>query len=323
MKISMVYLLIAQMFCSLALAQTEATTDTTSAANTSAISEADTTVEKTPEYTLVDVDDMVGGAAHRFGVALFFIGGYSDKQFRRDNPSFDIFDSYVAFSYLLSNDIRVSARPAFGYSTEGVNIYGDEVTNKIRIRDFSFAASVRNIFSDYIDPALELKFKPRLYLPTSDASKDTGMIARLRLETRLLYYLNRYTWMEFYVKPSYFFQRNTVALSYANPKRPPVLQTTALADSEHGVELHYNLSRTFSLQPAVGFTEFWTNTSDVNTAREKIQFRQTSLLYGMGLEVRPTRTISFILGVRTEKDLIVADKSEETSYSLLWNSILF
>lgn len=335
-------LLIIQFLCSIALAQNldpestntpetsntsnaiSVTTDstTTSGATTTTTSTATAIPAESRAVLTDDIDEMNFGN-QRFGASLFFIGGYYDQQFRNSRPSFDIYDSYIALSYFINNDVVVSARPAFGYSTQGVNSYGDEVTDQIRMRDFSFAASIRNILEDYIDPAWSIKFKPRLYLPTSAASKDSGMIARLRLEWEVRRYLSRYSYLKFYVKPSYFFQRNTVALTNTNPKKPNQLQTTAMADSEHGVMLSVDLSRTFSVQGEMLFDEFWSNTSDVNTDRERTQFRQSSFLYGGGLEVRPTKTIMFIVGVRTEKNLILTDRSDETSYSLLFNSVLF
>ncbi len=309
-------LLIVQFLFSVSFAQNE-TSEQSSATSVTA------TATRESGSTLTDDVDEINFGNQRFGASLFFIGGYKDQQFRNANPSFDIFDSYISLSYFVNHDILISARPAFGYSIEGVNSYGDEVTNKIRIRDFSFAASIRNILEDYIDPAWSVRFKPRLYLPTSEASKDSGMIARLRLEWDVRRYLGRHSYLRFFVKPSYYFQRTTVALSNANPNRPNQLQTTAMADSDHGVTLSANLNRTFSLQGTLEFEEFWSNTSDVNTDRERNQFRQSNFYYGGGLEVRPSRSIMFIVGARTEKNLILTDRSDETSYSLLFNSILF
>lgn len=258
-----------------------------------------------------------------FNISLFMIGGYSDQQFRNGDPSFDIFDSYIAFNYNINPDVRVSARPAFGYSTDGVNKYGDKVGDKIRIRDFSFAASIRNILEGTLPDVLALKFKPRLYLPTSDGSKDQGMIAAFQAETELKYYFSRYNTLKFYMKPRYYFQRNTVFIDNSNPKKPNSLKTTSLVDSEHGVELSLDISKQFAFKPTAAFEESWSNTSNVNTDYERAQFRKTNVFYGAGLEIKPTRDFSFTVGVRTTKNIIDTTKTEETSYSVLTDIDLF
>ena len=127
-----------------------------------------------------------------FSVTAFFLGGYSDQQFYNENPSFAIFDSYISFNYHVNRDVRLSARPAFGYSTSGNGRNGDPQMDKATIRDFSFAGSIRNIGEDWLPDDVALKFKPRLFLPTSDASKDQGLIAKFRFEWEIKYYVGRY-----------------------------------------------------------------------------------------------------------------------------------
>ena len=258
-----------------------------------------------------------------FSISLFMIGGYSDQQFRNANPSFDIFDSYLAFNYNINPDVRISARPAFGYSTDGVNKYSDKVGDRSRIRDFSFAGSIRNILENILDDSLSLKFKPRLYLPTSDGSKDQGMIASFLAETELKYYLSRYNSFKFYIKPKYYFQRNTVYLDNSIPSRPNYLKQTTMMDSEHGLEFNYDISKFFALKPIVAFEESWSNTSSVNTSKEADQYHKTTIFYGGGIEIKPTRDFSFTVGVRTTKDLITPAKTEETGYSILTDISVF
>ncbi len=258
-----------------------------------------------------------------FGITLFLIGGYSDKQFYGEKPSFDVFDSYVSFNYRASKDLRFGARPAFGYATEGFNKYGDETNNRARIRDFSFLMTMYNLFEDIMPLKTDLKFQPRVYLPTSDGSKDQGMIARLRTELELRYFIDKYSTIRYNISPSYYFQRNTVYLDNANPKKPNSLKTTSQADLEQTVELSWNMNKYYSIKPAIGFSEVWSNTSDLNSTREQQQFRKTSLLYGAGIEIRPVRNFNFTVGARTEKDLLNSDKSEETSYSIMTGATLY
>ncbi len=258
-----------------------------------------------------------------FSVTAFFLGGYSDQQFYNENPSFGIFDSYISFNYHVNRDVRLSARPAFGYSTSGNGRNGDPQMDKATIRDFSFAGSIRNIGEDYLPDDVTLKFKPRLFLPTSDASKEQGMIAKFRFEWEIKYYVGRYNNFRIYLVPNYYFQRNTVYLRPALGEKPAVLNTTMLADSEHGIEYSYDINKYFALKPAIGFEESWSNTSQANSDREKVQYRKSEWYYGGGFEVNPSRSWGFTLGVRTKKDLINTDKSVETSYTILADAVLF
>lgn len=258
-----------------------------------------------------------------FSVTAFFLGGYSDQQFYNENPSFAIFDSYISFNYHVNRDVRLSARPAFGYSTSGNGRNGDPQMDKATIRDFSFAGSIRNIGEDWLPDDVTLKFKPRLFLPTSDASKDQGLIAKFRFEWEIKYYVGRYNNFRVYLVPNYYFQRNTVYASQPVGNKPSLLYTTTMADSEHGVEYSYDINKYFALKPAIGFEETWSNTSDVNTDRERNQYRKSEWYYGAGIEVNPSRAWGFTLGVRTKKDLINTDKSVETSYTILTDAVLF
>ncbi len=258
-----------------------------------------------------------------YSVSAYFLGGYSDQQFYNENPSFGIFDSYVSFNYQANPDVRLSARPAFGYATAGIDAKGKNVTDKAYNRDFSFAASIKNIGEDFLPEDIKLKFKPRLYLPTSDGSQEQGMIAKFRFEWEIKYYVSRYNNFRIYLVPNYYFQKNTVYLRPAIGASKAELKSTTMVDSEHGIEYTQELNKIFGLKPSIGFKEVWSNTSNVNTDREKVQYRQSSWYYGGGLEVNPSRDWGFTVGVRTEKDLINTDRSEETSYTILADAVIF
>lgn len=250
----------------------------------------------------------------KFGVTWFFIGGQTLNNQTDKLSSFDIFDSYISFNYKISDDFRIAARPTFGYALQGTANNGRETNNRARIRDFSFVASFYNVAEDYLPANASYKFQPRLYLPTSDGSKDEGMIARLRFEQDLRFKLANYNELLIYAKPSYYFQRSTVYLNSAGK-----LRTTKAADSEHGIEYSYSLNKMFSLKPALNFVESWSNKSAAN---QKSTTRGSVLDYRLGLEVRATRDISFTVGLQNEQDLL-AQKDDTLSYSLLTGGTFF
>lgn len=255
-----------------------------------------------------------------FGVTYFLIGGQTlDK--KNELSSVDVFDSYLSFNYKINPDFRISARPSFGYSMEGRNKYGDNVTNKSRVRDFSFVATFNNVLENTLPVMTAYKIAPRLYLPTSDESKDQGLIARLRVENELRWNFAKYSDVRFYALPSYYFQRSTAYLSNSNPKKPNDPKLTNMADLEHGVEISYSLNKMFSLKPALNFIDKWSNSSGANPFLRP--YHSSVVDYRLGLEVRATREFGFTVGLQSEQDLIRADKKRELSYSVLTGGTLF
>jgi len=256
-----------------------------------------------------------------FGITFFNLAGYSDQQFRQSDPSFTVYDSFISFNYKVNRDFRIGARPAFGYTTSGVNFKGDQVGDRMVTRDFSFVAKFLNILEDQIPAALDLSNQFRLYLPSSDASKNQGMIARLRSEMQAVYHISRGVEVRYYAKPSYYFQRtNSYAFYYPDSPNKPVARTTPFMDLEHGGEVSFDLNRYFALHPAFEFQESWSNTS---AAENLGQYRTTSLRTGIGLEIAPSRDLNFILSIQSTQDLIRTDVTPETGYVLMTNAALF
>lgn len=256
-----------------------------------------------------------------FSITFFNLGGYSDSQFREARPSFAMYDSFISFNYKVNRDFRIGARPAFGYTTGGLDDRGKETTDHMYTRDFSLVAKFLNMFEDSLPAALDISNQFRLYLPTSDGSKAQGMIARLRSEFQAVYHLSRGMEIRYYAKPSYYFQRSTYTTTYY-PDRPtvPVNRTTKFMDLEHGGEFSYDLNRYFALKPAFEFGEEWSNSSPANGLT---QYRTSTLRTGLGLEIAPSRNLNFLVAIQSTQDLIFPDNTPETSYVLMTNATLF
>lgn len=276
------------------------------------------TLEKTATVATAASQDRPQRGA--FGVTYYFIGGQNFATSTQDASSFDIFDSYLSFNYKVDQDLRFAARPAFGYTVEGYNKHGDDVNSKSRVRDFSFVMTAYNVAEDYLPATIEYQIQPRVYIPTSDDSKDQGMVARLRVGQEMRWNFQKYSNLRFYLTPSYFFQRSTTYLSNSNPKKPNSLKTTAMADSEHGVELVYSLSRYFSVKPALNFVDKWSNDSAANNLE---RYHSSVVDYRLGFEIRADRNLSFTIGLQSEQDLINTQKPRELSYSLMTGGTLF
>ncbi len=260
-----------------------------------------------------------------FGMAFYSLGGYDDSQFNNSDPSFSMYDAYVSLSWKMPNDIRLALLPTFGYTTSGKDNRGQEATDKFYWRDFSISVAQNNLFEDYIGASWNLKQKARLYLPTSDGSKEEGMIARIRLELEARYNLDRYSSVRAYIKPSYYFQRSKSYLSGTKVK------SSKLIDAENGAELNWSLNKYFSVKPGFEIKEKWANYSEANasdlksfnkTTDEWMNFNgthSTVIDYRFGVEIRPTRSMSFTIGIQDEHDLADPSVAPMTSYSLLTN----
>ncbi len=255
-----------------------------------------------------------------FSVSLFSLGGFKDKQFRSADPSMELFDNYVSFNYKINRDFRISARPAFGYSTEGRNTSGKEVTSKIRTRDFSLVAKFSNLFEDSLPATLDLSNSFRLYLPTSDSSIESGMIARLRYEIEGRQNFQKSNSFRYYAKPSYYFQRTTAFLDNSDPKKPNQVRTTSKLDIEHGGEFSFGVNTYFSAKPGFEIQEKWSNSSE---AENKEEFHTTTIRTGFGVEVRPHSDVNFTVSIDSTRDLISTDKPAETGYTLMTNITMY
>jgi hypothetical protein len=291
------------------------------AANNSTMVAPSTTDTVKTSKVVEDDEDFFSKSS--FGIMWYSLSGYDDVQFHNPDPSFAMFDSYVAFSWRLPNDIRLSLLPTFGYTTSGYDGFGNKTTDKFYWRDFSIAVAQNHLLEDYLPAKWDLKQKARLYLPTSDGSKAQGMIARLRLEFETRYHVDRYSYVRIYAKPSYYFQRST---TYLNPNNN--MRTTYLADSEHGAEYSWDINKWFALQPGFAFQEAWNNRSDANSADLAGRYgdynavHQSEIDYRFGIETRPTRDMSFIFGIQDAHDLAHPGETPQTSYTLLANITL-
>lgn len=296
----------------------QATTSTTSAAPETKTSGNGIVVRDDPDYF----------SKSSFGMAFYSLGGYDDSQFRNADPSFAVYDSYFSFSWKMPNDIRLALLPTFGYNTSGNDYVGRQVTDKFYWRDFSLSVAQNRLLENYLSASWSLKQKARLYLPTSDGSKEEGMIARLRLEVEARYNLDRYSSIRMYLKPSYYFQRSKSYLTTDGRS----IRSSKMIDSEHGAEVNWNLNKLFSIKPGFEIGEKWANRSDTNAADMKF-YRNGALVdgngnhvteidYRLGFEIRPTRNMNFTFGIQETRDLIDPSVQPVVGYSLLTNITL-
>ncbi len=254
-----------------------------------------------------------------WGLNFFSLGGIYEKQFENRTPSMNFFENYLGLSYRPNRDLRLGIRYSFIYKTDGLDESGREVTdgNKSESADMSVIMTMKNILEDKIPSAMELKFQPRVYLPTSDKSRDSGMIASLRLETEMRYYFNRTQALRAWLQPRYYFQRNTSYEYESNGRMRS--RTTEMAQVKHGLEFTQGLTKWFAVKPGFEIEESWSNSSPVNNLRE---FRDSTIDYRIGFEFTISREVNTTLGIAYNQDLYDADIFER-QMTLMTNVTIF
>lgn len=257
-----------------------------------------------------------------WGLNFFSLGGIYEQQFKRADPSMSFFENYLGLSYRPNRDLRLGVRYSFIYNTDGLDRNGREVidANKAESADMSVLVTLKNILEDNIPSAMELKFQPRVYLPTSDKSKASGMIASLRLETEMRYYINKTQGLRVWFQPRYYFQRNT---SYQTGKvlrdGRLELKTTEMAQSKHGIEFSQALAKWFAVKPGFEIEESWSNTSPTN---ELSEYRKSTIDYRLGFEFTISREINTTLGFAYNQDFYDANTFER-QMTLMTNVSIF
>jgi hypothetical protein len=266
--------------------------------------------------TVAAVANSEGSVGSGWGMNLFSLGGIYKQQFENRDPSINFFENYIGLSYRPNRDMRLGIRYSFTYKTDGLDEFGNSVVdaNKTESSDMSLILSLKNIFEDVIPSAMELRFQPRLYLPTSDKSRAQGLIASLRLENEMKYYFSRKQVLRVYFQPRYYFQRST---SFINDKDKA--RTTEMAQSKHGLEFSQGVSSWFAIKPGFEIEDSWSNTSPSNNLSE---YHDSNIDYRLGFEFDITRNISTTLGLSYNQDLIQTNKHDR-QVTLLTNVNLF
>lgn len=251
-----------------------------------------------------------------WGLNFFSLGGIYEKQFEIRDPSMNFFENYLGLSYRPNRDLRLGVRYSFTYKTDGFDELGREVNdaNKTESADMSVLATIKNILEDEIPSAMELKVQPRVYLPTSDKSRASGMIASLRLENEMRYYFNRSQSIRAWFQPRYYFQRNTAYVNDAGKFR-----TTEMFQSKHGLEFSQGLTKWFAFKPGFEIEESWSNASPANNLSE---FRDSKIDYRLGFEFTISREINTTLGLAYNQDLYDANTFQR-QMTLMTNVSIF
>ena len=262
-----------------------------------------------------------------WGVSFFSIGSMTQKQIERGGGSFGSYN-YLGLNYKLSKAKRLSARPAFYYNTNGINKFNEYNSQSMETGDFHF------VYSDYEFAAFEnadieviLNFK--VYLPTSQFSQATRLVAKIRPEVIVSKPVGRFSSLSYVAKPDIYIQSQMVYVDETTPKRADgryrfdPRTTTSMANLEHFLEFDASLTPAFSIKPALGFSEAWYNSSESDGLPGG---HTTVARLALAMEFRVGGRASVTFGVENKpkvtnrKDDVALFRPEENEATLMINA---
>lgn len=262
-------------------------------------------------------------AFSKWGASFFSIGSLSQGQIETGGASYSAY-SYLGLNYKLSETRSWSLRPVFNSNSEGLDKSGKKVNADFSWGDAHLVYSDKEIAT--LGPAgVSTNFK--LYLPTSEFSRQIHTVAVFRPETFVAYDLGGKMWLTWVIKPDFFIQSQT---TFEDPSSPAVggsykRKATSLAALEHYLEFKRELNKVFAIKPYVGFKENWTHaggTPDLKAAHN------TSAKLGVGIDLRPLEGVSFSLSaenlvrVSNRADAVKYFRSEDNSLILITTASL-
>lgn len=181
----------------------------------------------------------LGGASkwkevqRNIGVGFFNYSNVRTHELNRGNGQLQSYN-YPTFEYRTGRGEKVFIRPAFLLNSSGEDNFGKPYDSKFAWSDLYFGYSSYNI--PWLPFEMDYKSEIRVYLPTSDSSRDEGMIARIRGDLKAHYPLtNRLTFLLWF-KPEYFVQTRT-----ARPYTLSSGRVVARGTRDYGYELSANL----------------------------------------------------------------------------------
>ncbi|XGC79627.1 hypothetical protein ACES2L_09840 [Bdellovibrio bacteriovorus] len=263
---------------------------------------------------------------------LFSIASVSNMSYGKkatDDRSLESYN-YIGLNYKMDADTKVSVRFPFVYNTAGQNKYAEQEASVLDLQDIHFAFSKYDL--GYIGD-VDISGNVKVYLPTSEYSQNSKMVAKLRFEGYFEYSIGRFSSITYAVKPDLYWQRQTV---YFDPETPQYddgnyvkdpRSTTRQYALEHYVEAVIDINRTFSIKPKAGFDEDWYYSSE----EEQLEGSHvTKVKAGLGLEIRAMKGLTFTAGVQNTTSLgsykgkdVKWMQPENTQYSLMTNAFLF
>lgn len=265
-----------------------------------------------------------------WGLTLFSIASISNSFQEVQEPRAVESYNYFGVNYRIDSDTRLSVRIPFLLNTEGYNKYNDKMASMAQIQDIHVAYAKYDL--GYIGD-IDISGNIKVYMPTSEWSAKSGLIARLRGEVYFEYALGRFSAISYGIKPDLYWQRNRAFMDYSIPRfddgnfmREP-RGTTKQYSLEHFVEAYIDINKYFTIKPRLGFDEDWYYGSETEALESR---HVTRLRSAIGVEVRPFRGWRFTFAMQDQTSLesyrgkdVAFWEPQNIQYSIMTNGSIF
>lgn len=157
---------------------------------------------------LIDGDDADNS---KIWTTHFNLSAYSETETLDKGGASWSGSSYFSFNYKIDGDERFAIRPVIYFNTPGFNKYGDNLSSDASLGDLYFVYTHYDIIETSSD-SYSLSFSQRAYLPTSENSKATKMMARSGSSLLHKFQLAKYTYLTLSHGFDYYFQSQKASL---------------------------------------------------------------------------------------------------------------
>lgn len=222
-------------------------------------------------------------------VSFFQLASIEAARLDDDGPASLFMYNFFSFNYKIDEDQRIAIRPVFTISSPGTDKYDENLSRwETELSDFYLSYSRFNL-PDVGPFGSRMNF--RVYLPTSEFSRNNGMITQLHPEYYLETSMGRYWGIELQFKGDYFVNSKQ-AYSFKTGSGKEIQTTNKEVELESIIEARYRINRLFALKPRVLWHDEWYVSSPENNKPSR---HNQEFAFGVGIEYKPTQNFNTTL----------------------------
>ena len=204
--------------------------------------------------------------------------------------------NYVTASYRLGSDNKVTFRLPFTVNSYGFDEFNGSANQQqeVLLQDFIIGYTDYNLILLPWD--IGVYWEARLYLPTSQFSRDIKMISRLRNDFIFSKYLTSQMVLEYTSKFNYYHQSQTAYENRFVDENGFDVVTTSLTKKifyDHWLSLWYRSSPSFSFGWLAGWEDTYYNKSPINNNRVKNAVHEYKTGPQVAFELSPNANFIF------------------------------
>lgn len=221
-------------------------------------------------------------------VSFFQLASLETARLDDSEPVGMFFYNFLSFNYRLGHDARISVRPTFTLQSPGMNRNRMNPHWETRWDDWYVQLSKFNLFELGV---FGTRGNFRVYGPTSERSRDNGMITRLRPEFYMETSFRRGTGMEIGFRGDYYVQSQKTVTFRADDGSTRVSRLME-AELESYIEINQKINRKFFFRPRLTWFDEWRYGSPANNLQST---HTTRFAAAAGLDWRPTENFNMLI----------------------------